>query len=201
VAHTACKTNVLLSQSARKISNELVKAAKRDIEPSLRWAAVQIEALVPVDLTNEGNSSVSSDELWSFPSDRSILDEEIPDEIIIHKGNVRLQIFKALSMLGKTVIKSLKPGVTQAVVHLLKNHTSNPMTKDQLFSKEEIANFITEVSEIWSNSLKLAVNDWSQNHLDQLLGFVKRILSSIGQEILKRLGLAAGLMNIDTHHG
>lgn len=198
--HVSCKSSVLLSQSARKISHQLLNSAKRDIEPSLRWAAVQIEALVPVDFAN-GHDSVQSRDSWSFPSDQSIIDGAIPDEIILSDDHVRPQILRALAMLGKAVIKSLKPGVSQAVVHLLKNHTSNPLTKDQLFSKEEIANFIAEVSENWSNSLKKAVNDWSQNQLDNFLGFVKRILSSIGQEILKRLGHAAGLMNIDTHHG
>lgn len=84
---------------------------------------------------------------------------------------------------------------------VLKNHTSNPLTRDQLFSKEELANFIAEVSENWSSALKIAVNDWSNSNLDNLLGVVKRILSSIGNEILKSLGIAAGAMNIDSHTG
>jgi hypothetical protein len=199
ISQTFCQSRVLLSQSARKISNQLLNSAKKDIEPSLRWAAIQIESLVPVEL-REDVDSISSDS-WNFPSDQSIIEEGVPDEIIVSGDNVRPQIIKALSVLGKCVIKSLKPGLSDAVVHLLKNHTSNPQTKDQLFSRDEIANFITELSENWSNSLKLAVNDWSQNQLDHFLGFVKRILSSIGKEILKRLGRATGLMSIDTHNG
>ena len=124
IVQISCQSSVLLSQSARQISKDLLNSAKRDIEPSLRWAAVQIEALVPVDFANEDGSSSESD-VWSFSSDQSIIDGhtndgrngDIPDEIIIPNKNVRPEIIRALGALGKYVIKALKPGLSQAVIH------------------------------------------------------------------------------------
>ena len=84
---------------------------------------------------------------------------------------------------------------------MLKNHSANPLTRDQLFSREEFVNFIAELSQNWSISLKQAVHDWSDNHLDSLLSFLKRALASIGREILRSLGHAAGVMNCVNNNG
>ena len=116
----ACKPSVLLSKTAQQISKQLLDSAKRDIEPSLKWAAIQMESLVPVDLATIGDSissdSTSSDS-WSFPSDQSIAGGWIPDEIIIPSVGIRPEIIKAVVVLGKLVIKALKPGLSEAVVH------------------------------------------------------------------------------------
>lgn len=112
----SCKSSILLSQTAHEISRQLLYSAKRDIEPSLRWAAVQIEALVPVDLVND-DDSVPVRDSWTLTPDESIIDGVIPEALSSSDNNVRIHIIKSLGTLGRLVIKSLKPGISQAVIH------------------------------------------------------------------------------------
>ena len=64
-----------------------------------------------------------------------------------------------------------------------------------------MSNFVVELSGIWSDSLKKAVNEWSNGQLDVFLGFVRKILSCVGSEILKRLGIVVGFMSTDHKNG
>jgi hypothetical protein len=103
-----CKPNILLSQTAKQISKQLLESAKRDIEPSLNWAADQMEALVPVDFATVGDSVSNS---WS---NQSMISEKIQ---LFPITDIRPEIVKALFILGRLVIKALKPGLSEAVVH------------------------------------------------------------------------------------
>lgn len=151
---------------SRDLTQEIMVMTSIDIEPSLDWATIQIESMVPVALENTTTPVVSP----------------------------RPQIRKVMGELGSAVMRELKPGLESAVIHLLKSHAENPETADKIISKEELSTFVTDISHIWASVISNAVQKWSQNNLEKLMGFLGNMLMGVGKEILKRLGQLGGFL-------
>lgn len=150
-----------IERTTHQITSHFMNAAKRDMTPSLRWAAIQVESLIPL------------------PFVESLIE-----------NNIQLSIQSALIEYGIIVLRELEPGLTKAVVHLIQNHTADPDLPTLRFTKLEISNFVEELSDNWSGALKRSLNIWINHHLDSLIGVFTRILGNIGREILLKLGHA-----------
>jgi hypothetical protein len=161
-----------IQQDAQQLTDEMLVITEYDLKPSMEWATVQIESLVPTEL-------VAPNTTTPVAAPRPL-------------------IRNALAQLSKIVIKELQPGLKNAIVQLIKTHANNPELADQLITREELMVFVNQVSQSWSDTIETAVRKWSQEHLDGLISVVGRILVGVGKEVFKRLGQLGGFL---LHHG
>ena len=157
-----------IQQDAQQMTEEILVITEYDLKPSMEWATVQIESLVPTELVTPNTTTPA------------------PAPLPL--------IRNALFQLSKIVVQELRPGLKNAIVQLIKTHANNPDLADQLISREELMVFVNQVSQTWSDTIDVAIRKWSHEHLDGLISAVGRILVGVGKEVFKRLGQLGGFL-------
>lgn len=174
----AYQDQLVIRRTSQDVAKEIIEQTEKDLVHSFDWAADQIVALVPTEL--EG---IDDDD------DGTVSKPPPPTP-----ASPRPLIRKSLDELSNIIVRELKPGLTDAVVRLLKRHAADPDLADKMISKQELAVFMSEVSEIWTAKIQAGITKWTHKQLEALIGALGKVLAGVGKEVLRKLGQLGGFL-------